>query len=471
MRKIGTATGIDDLPGVAALEHVIVLALENRSFDHVLGYLDHPDGAFDGLRDKHHLGNHLDPRRPTDESWYPVTDTAEYTLPLDPDHEHQGVLGQTEMIRRITNAGFVRSYVDKRLRKARQENLRRFVRVWFRRITLVAALVAGLLALFADLSPAGDAAGAATIALFLWIFTRPQPVTPEQRDAAEAVAPFVMRSFTGDKVPVISKLAKGFTLCQRWHCSVPGETWPNRNFFHSGHSSGSVNIELGFYGDRTIFEVLDDAGHDWRVYFGQLPPQVFFFPYVLERSLTRSSSLRRLFEDLEAGDLPTYSFVEPHHGMIPFGQSGNQHPGKNITGRHDGNDVRRGERLIAEIYQRLAQNPDLFRKTLFVVTYDEHGGLYDHCQTPSAWQAGHRQETLSRRLVRWLRGQRVPLFNFRLLGVRVPCLVISPWAHAARLDSKVRDHSCVPKTLRMRFAPGARPFSIREARAPGSTSS
>jgi phospholipase C len=248
---------------------------------------------------------------------------------------------------------------------------------------------------------------------------------------------------------------------------VPGETWPNRNFFHAGSSSGSVDIELGFYRDRTIFQILDKAKKTWRVYYGQFPPQVFFFPYVLEHSIESSGSLLNLFNDLEQSNLPSYSFVEPHHGLLHQRPSCSQHPGNNIEDKDDGSDFRAGERLIAEIYQRLAANDDLFRKTVFVVTYDEHGGLYDHRRPPPSIAAGKRQDTLSRRLVRWLEARRFPMnFDFRRLGPRVPCLVISPWVSAATLDRRVHDHTSIPRSVRKLFAPHARFLSLRERRAP-----
>jgi phospholipase C len=298
-------------------------------------------------------------------------------------------------------------------------------------------------------------------------FTRARPVTPKQQAEADAVAPVVMHAFAPEKVPVISTLATEFALCQRWFCSVPGETWPNRNFFHAGHSSGSVDIELGFYRDRTIFQILDEAKKTWRVYYGQFPPQVFFFPYVLEHSIHGSGSLQNLFTDIEQSSLANYTFVEPHHGLLHQRPSCSQHPSNNLKGKDDGSDFRAGERLIAEIYQRLAANPELFTKTLLVVTYDEHGGLYDHRRPPPAITAGDRQDTWSRRIVRWLEARHFPMrFDFRRLGPRVPCLVISPWIPAATLDCRVHDHTSLPRTLRKLFAPHARFLSLRERRAP-----
>ncbi len=453
--------------GAAQLEHVIVLVLENRSFDHLLGYLDHPlSGEFDGLKGKTDLGNHLDLRR-SSSPWYRPEPTTEYLLPVDPDHEHQAVLGQIEQVGGVRNAGFAHSYMHKVLETETQANRRHLLRAWSRR--LIIAAVAAVMVLAAIrlwwwmIVPVMAALGGLVLAVAM----RPKPVTPEEQHAADDRARLVMHGLESQAVPVLSTLAREFGVCQRWFSSVPGETWPNRNFFHAGSSSGSVNIELGFYRERTIFHALDKAGRSWKVYYGQFPPEVFCFPYVLERSIECSGRLEDLFEDLERGTLPTYAFVEPHHGLLGKRPSCSQHPGNNLAGKGDGSDFRSGERLIGEIYQRLKDNEELFRKTMFVIAYDEHGGLYDHCRPPAATAVAARHDTWSRRLLRWLTARRFPSgFGFRCLGPRIPCVVISPWILEHTVDSRDRDHTSIPRTLRKLFAPRSRALSRREARAP-----
>src|SRR5882762_4161615 len=128
-------------PGV---EHVIVLVLENRSFDHLLGHLDHPSPDFDGVGANKPLGNFLRPKDPTSR-WYPATDQANYTLPVDPDHEHYAVLGQIADVAGRSNAGFVASYVRKALDTARGENRRAMFHTWARRLTLGSLLMGAVL--------------------------------------------------------------------------------------------------------------------------------------------------------------------------------------------------------------------------------------------------------------------------------------------------------------------------------------
>jgi hypothetical protein len=144
-----------------------------------------------------------------------------------------------------------------------------------------------------------------------------------------------------------------------------------------------------------------------------------------------------------------------------------QHPGNNLTDKSDGSDFRAGERLIAEIYQHLRAQPALFEKTVFVVTYDEHGGTYDHCHPPATVAPGSGHDTWTRRLMRWLTARNYPLgFDFRRLGGRVPCVVVSPWIPRATLDEEVREHASIPATLRRLFAPKAKPLTRRDRHAP-----
>ena len=457
-----------ETPGADALEHVIVLVLENRSFDHILGHLPHPDPAFDGTAG-HDYANRLDPADPRG-TRYPVTDDAHYEIHTDPDHEHLAVMAQLAGVGDETNTGFVASYLHKELDTEVGGSARAFRHVWARRIAVAAGVAA--VPLFVWNLAAGIASlavSAAAVAGFL--ATRPKSPTPAQLVEAEAHVGEIMAGFAPDRVPVLSRLASEFGVCQRWFSSLPGETWPNRNFFHAASSSGSTDIELGFYEDPTIFERLDHeweqeprTGRPWHVYYGQFPPQVFFFTYVLERSVDHTSGLEALLADIRADRLPAYAFVEPHHGLLGRTPSCSQHPGNNLVGS-GGHDFRAGERLVGEIYGALRATPEVFGKTVLLVTYDEHGGTYDHVSPPAAVAPGEIHDTWTRRFTRWATARTFPRYDFRRLGVRVPAIVISPWVPAGHLDATDRDHSCVPATLRSRFAPGQEPLTARDAHA------
>ncbi len=342
------------------LDHIVVLMMENRSFDHMLGFLPHENPAFGGLS-----GNEscLDQNGKA----VVVSKQARYEIG-SPDHSHSGALQQMfdgNQANEPTNRGFVKNY--------------------------------------------------------------------EKRSPGNGHK--VMRCFDPRMLPVFSTLATGFAVCNRWFASVPGETWPNREFVHSGTSRGTVNIEKLklFSGARTIFEQLDEAGASYRIYHDDTP-HTWAYTSLWDSAKKRSrfQGIKKLYEAIANDALASYSFVEPDYGLIGWGNS--QHPGQ----AHTRGEFAAGERLVHNIYNALRTHPDVFEKTLFLITYDEHGGFYDHVAPPKAApDVAHANG-----------------FQFDRLGVRVPALVISPWIPRGTVDPTVYDHTSVIQTVRSRFAPG-----------------
>jgi phospholipase C len=245
------------------IERVVVLMLENRSFDHMLGFLEHP-----GLpRLTPAVCNPRDPARP-DAERHPVRELAGGAdVSVDPGHGYRDVMRQLtgrdegwDEPGAIRNDGFVWNYAQR----------------------------------LAELLPDG----------------------PRGREGE------IMGCYPERLVPVLSALAREFAVCSRWFCSLPSETWPNRMFAHAGHSGDLVENEYRLYGDTTIFDRLAGAGHRWKVYAGDIP-QVAAYRR-LHRFLSDDfATLGDFFEDAREGRLPAYSFVEPKH----FGSRANsQHP-------------------------------------------------------------------------------------------------------------------------------------------------
>jgi phospholipase C len=129
-------------------------------------------------------------------------------------------------------------------------------------------------------------------------------------------------------------------------------------------------------------------------------------------------------------------------------------------------DFERGEQLVARVYQSLRSKPDVFNKTLLVVTYDEHGGWFDHVSPPRCVAPSPLTEkpSWSVRLVAWFIERRKQNFDFRRLGVRVPALLISPWLDAGE-DPTPYDHTSVIATVRALFAPQAGSLTARDKSA------
>lgn len=360
------------------IENIIVLMLENRSFDHMLGFLQHPNPNFKGLKGTE--SNLWEPGRPP----VKVDNKAQYSLPVDPGHSHSSVmfqlLGKSDLKPpyNVNNSGFVGDYE----RKVHEETKK------------------------------------------------------------TGLGKLIMQCQSPDKVEVLATLAREFCVCDRWFCSVPGETWPNRNFVHAATSDGEVNIRLKPYFNRTIYQLLSDAKRDWRIYHDGLA-QAMAFPKIWYKGWRkRFKGMNSFFKAVRKNKLPHYSFIEPDH----FGKDSNsQHPGNNsLSKKQPGRDFLQAERLVAEIYQALKSNPKVWHKSLFVITYDEHGGFYDHEAPPV--DSNYSVDKIYKK-----NGYE---FKFDLLGPRVPAVLVSPFIPKGVIDSNIYDHASVVRTVREVFAPG-----------------
>lgn len=361
------------------IRHIVVLMLENQSFDRILGYLklDDPGEQIAGLS-----GGESNPLAPpgdmTPVQVKQISGPEGYVTDPSPGHDFEDVNVQlfgTRSPRKgegPTNQGFVLSYASQ-----------------------------------------ADAGG--------------RPLG--SRGQA------IMGCLDPGALPVTATLARHFVVCDHWFASVPGPTWPNRFFVHAATSLGHLDtpetagqFAAQFWGSpyrmRTIFENLMDAGHTWKVYFDDYA-QAFAL-----RNLHAYVDQFRKFEqfaaDVEAGSLPTYSFIEPRSFSAPGYPANDQHPPHHLL---------EGEKLIASIYDTLRADEATWRQCLFLVLYDEHGGFYDHVPPPAAVRPDAAVASPSG-------------FAFDRLGVRVPALLISPWVPEGHADHSVYDHTSLPATLK-----------------------
>lgn len=181
------------------------------------------------------------------------------------------------------------------------------------------------------------------------------------------------RAMAPAQLPVLSQLAQKFAVCDHWFASAPCQTWPNRWFVHAATADGHENNDPPHFPNvPTIFNRLEQAGIDsWKIYFHDIAQA----HTVLQLFLLGSHfhSYRQFQADCQTGQLPAYSFIEPQY-FADFGHPENdQHPPSVVT---------LGEQLIADVYNCLRASK-VWRKTLLLITYDEHGGCYDHV-APSA---------------------------------------------------------------------------------------
>jgi phospholipase C len=238
----------------------------------------------------------------------------------------------------------------------------------------------------------------------------------------------VMRYHAVGTLPALHALARSFTVCDRWFSSVPGPTWANRLFLMSGTSLGRVNmpgglldLNLHWYDQPTIFDRLGERGREWAVYHGDTPLSLLLTHQWEPQNLARYRPMRQFFTDVANhpfAEFPAFAFIEPAY----------LDPGANDD--HPSHDVLAGEALIASVYNAIRANARLWDSTLLVVLFDEHGGFYDHVPPPPAVPPDHHQEE----------------YTFDLLGVRVPALLVSPYAAAGVLHEQM-DHTSLLKYL------------------------
>lgn len=217
-------------------------------------------------------------------------------------------------------------------------------------------------------------------------------------------------------LPVTYALSDAYVTCQKWFASVMGPTWPNRVFTHCGENQGMRSNDLPdgtFYSARTLYDQLDEAGLSWSYYYSDAP-----FIAVLGDIVMRDEvrQIDEFYADAAAGTLPAVSVVEPAFSF------NDDHPPHHPL---------LGQLFLASIHDALARSP-AWGRTLLVITYDEHGGFYDHVPPPKT--VDDRAEE-----------------GFDQLGFRVPTLVCGPWVKAGHVSDVVHDHTSWLKTVQERF--------------------
>ncbi len=366
----------DPAQNLSHIDHIVVLMMENRSFDHMLGYLALEGGRtdVDGLSDamtNEHAG-HAFPV-------YHLPRGAVATKPLDPDHSGGSVAKQ---INGGKMDGFVSAYAE----------------------TLASRGEPGV-----DPGP-------------------------------------IMGYYNADDLPAYDHLAAEFTICDRWHSSVPGATWPNRLYALTGGADGTRDDKKGppMYDRHSFARHLDAAGVPWRWYSyspGTLRcadseylvghhDRFHFVDKVklnwlakLDEAVTIDEHSSSFLEDAVTGNLAAVSWLDPNfYDLNLVGSPSNDD--------HPPSDVFEGQELVFRVYNALATGPK-WEKTLLIVVYDEHGGFHDHVTPPEAPDDDPAK--------------------FGHYGVRVPALIASPWVARGVVSHTLFDHTSIIKTIMERF--------------------
>jgi len=386
--------------GLASVQHVVVLMLENRSFDHMLGFLYPgnvtPSGQpFDGLTGtESNPGSNGQPV--TVFRIEPTTPSAYYMPGADPG---EGYMATNSELYGSTNG------------------------------------------------PASSGQ-AATYQGFVTDFAYTlnwQSKEPSQWPIVSGtVEGDIMGCFTPETLPVLSALAKGYAVCDQWFSSVPTETLPNRAFACAATSQGHMDDKTHTFTSPTIFGLLGAANLGWAIYgYDAEPLTKNTFTQISSAAASHFGKFTDFQAAAAAGTLGAYTFLEPS-----WSSSGNS--------QHPNYDVALGEQLIHDVYEALRAGPG-WPGTLLVITYDEHGGCYDH--VPPPWGAVPPDNDAGEFS-----------FGFDRFGVRVPTVLVSPLIAAgtvyrAPAGGTPLDHTSVLKTVEQRW--NLPTLTARDAAAPG----
>jgi phospholipase C len=416
----------ESLKRLGAIKHIVVLMMENRSFDQMLGFLEKEDLEVNGVVQAEKAATNHDaagnPYQPFE--WAPgktTPDTPPGHKPkiLDPCHSPSCVKAQLAE----HNTGFVKNFAETR--------------------------------------------------------------KDENGNSVELDPEFLkvpMGHFGAQHLPVYKHLAHNFCVCDAWHSSIPGDTWPNRLYSLAGREGPSIGHKPGLLSEllkdvkglplvggiagAPIFEVeaFTRQLHDsqWRWYshdpatlraadklyrdFRHIKRDNFAYfnrkklsleTQALEAAIVSHDSF---LDDAAKGELRDVSWIDPNFIDLSVLDP-------NSNDDHPPSDVKAGQALVLEIYEALVNSPN-WEDTVFVIVYDEHGGFYDHVQPPPAPDKGSGYPTL---------------------GVRVPALVVGPRVRKT-VFSETFDHTSLIATILRRFAANpehalkAMPERVRKAR-------
>lgn len=244
-----------------------------------------------------------------------------------------------------------------------------------------------------------------------------------------ASGPVAMGYWTEVDMPFTSGLAHTFPLADRFFCSVPAQTYPNRRYLMAATSLGLIDDTLptALPPNGTIFELLNTHDISWKNYYSTLPTAGIFISLLSKPSITSNlAHIDSFYSDCAAGTLPSFCIVDPN-----FDTQSEENP----------QDIQYGDGFLARVVNAVMAGPR-WSKTLLVWNYDEHGGYYDHVAPPNAVTPDDIPPDLKP-------GDVPGLFN--RLGFRVPAGLVSPYAKKNYVSHTVYDHTSVLKLVETKW--------------------
>jgi phospholipase C len=460
-------------PEGTGFDHLVVLMFENRSFDNLLGYLyaspassttsePVPTGqTFEGLNTGTYSNAAPDGERVEAHPYEGPTDSVMMSPQPDPGEEYPFV--NTQLFNTVDPSHNTHHELDR--------------------------LRAPFNAPAAGTPPTMDGFLRDYVLKWMGEHGGKEP-TPDEYQV-------IMGSFVPEMLPVFSTLARNFAIYDHWHCAVPSQTFCNRSFFHASTSHGFVtNGGNGGYGKwitqstrtgTTIFNRLEEAGIEWAVYYDdrQLISMtgLIHAPHLEPYFSTRFRTMSHFYRDVAEGTLPAYSFVEPrmlydHNDMHPpvGPMEAVDVDGKPIVSGAI-SDVRAGDALLHDIYTAIKNSATSggsnALNTVLAVTFDEHGGTFDHVAPPSATPPHKASDKATDKATDKPTDKATDTssahktemdFAFDRLGVRVPAMVISAYTPQGVVLNDPMHHAAVIATLCERW--GLAPLTARDDGAP-----
>jgi phospholipase C len=251
-------------------------------------------------------------------------------------------------------------------------------------------------------------------------------------DPADPTGSRSMGYYDARDLPFYYGLYSTFAIGDRYFASVPGPTYPNREYLLAATSFGHIQNDLPSTGltGPSIFKELDAAGVSWKDYASDVPSS-FLFAYARAHAAGHVFPISQYYADAAAGLLPQVAFVDPHF-LGGKNTESDEHPPAN---------VQVGQQFVSGVVSSLFGSPDWSSSALFL-TYDEHGGYYDQVAPPAAVAPDGIAPML---------GPGDVQAGFDMYGVRVPVVVVSPYSRAHFVSHVVNDHTSILRFVETRF--------------------
>jgi phospholipase C len=270
--------------------------------------------------------------------------------------------------------------------------------------------------------------------------------------------PGSMGYYTQDDLPFYYSLANTFTLANRWFCSAPAQTYPNRRFLMAGTAMGIIstdtsNISTNYPTNGTIWDRLSKYGVSWKNYFTDAPTTLIMFDTVLRHPLNLAR-IEEFYADAALGTLPAVSLVDCNMGAIQGEVGGINSPypiptfstvdnviNETCESEEHPENIQLGEAFVARIVNAVMTGA-AWHRTLLIWFYDEHGGYYDHVAPPAAPLPDTVKPELS--------ASNQP-GGYNIYGPRIPAVVVSPYSMKHEVTNVVHDHTSVLATIEQQW--------------------